>query len=433
VNSIVLLPPAPFRPDFSLSLTELARRCAYWLRPGVPWTKREGNEYSDGGNVLHHAMSSFVTCENGINLVPPEETELRALYVSAKTWLIPRRVVGMRAEVAFAYDTATGLGRELVDPPGELDARWYVVPAKRAAYAGPGGPIRASEVPGRVDLVCLGVDADGGYVRIWDYKFHFGPEHQDAQAQLELLSLAVARTFGLNRVQAIAVHVWEDRFEEETCGVKNADGVHELGEEALREIAKGFDKLARSFANDPQPTHGAHCDGRYCPAVLACPIKQGAVVDALSLIPPERLTRGPDFNAPVVTNADAAFGLAAAKMLVLAAKAKVAEIEAWADANGGVDMSDGKLWGAGVPYTTETPNLEIVGAVEVIQALGADFALKTSTTLTALREIGGDELVAKALAELAKIDAVKISAPITVYMARKPKAGAKTLAKKRTA
>jgi hypothetical protein len=344
-------------------------------------------------------------------------------------WLKSKRVVGMRAEVAYAYDLASRTARELPDPPGETNPRWYADRELRKKYG-----ILDSEWCGRIDLVCFGHDEHGSFLRIWDYKFHFGPEHEDATAQLEVCALAVARTYGLARVEAIAVHVWEDReVLEEPVGQEGPAGRLELSEFQLASIAADVADFARGPANDPQPNGGAHCKARHCPARVACPLTAQAVQGALAAAPPEKLTPGvaTAFTKDPETNDEGADALVAIDLLEQALAAKKASVKALADRLNGIRLSNGKEYSGGAPQVSETPNLDHPGAVELLRELHADFAIKTSTTWSALDEALGAEGAKLAREKLTAIGAVKASAPFHKYMARKVVAGAKALAAKR--
>ncbi len=417
-------PPPPLRPDVTFSYAALAFLCSWWMQIDAQWIEDEESESSQGGTLLHHAMSSFSTCGKGKELLPEGETTLHALYVQAKLWLVERRgtgrLIGLRSEKAFAYDLATRTARELVDPPGLEGTRWYADKELRPLHG-----IKPTEWCGRVDLWAWGTDAAGNSVLyLWDYKFHFQPDHLDARAQLEVGALALSRALGITRVIATAVHVWEDRVDDKE--------VYELGPADLNRIANEVDALARRPANDPQPLDGAHCKARYCPARASCPTTRAAAEDGINLIPAERLAKLPPrrpVGEPATTNDAAAWKLVAADLLEELAKAMRAEGRAYADANGGIVDSEGRVF-SGQPQTTEKPDLTVPGAVDVVLAHGGDFAIKEVTTWTALEDEIGKPLALKVREELRKLNALNVST-FPVYKARTPKVeGAKTSRKR---
>lgn len=304
------------RPDVTFSVAALLESCGWWAMPGVVW-REFASEFAEGGTTVHAAVTALVT--DGIDVAPADPT-LGAMYRAIRGWLMENRLVkpaadlpgrplrgvaGLRAEVAYAYDTATGRARELVDPAG-WDRRWYADPSRRAAYNGPGGPIRASEVPGRLDLLCVSIDASGGLLRNIELKCHFAPHSRaEARAQLEIQSLAAARVpgpdgVGTDRIRPLALHVWEDgilvehvdeqgRWRFSPPGELGIAG--ELGAWELTAIADRWAGFARRAAagNDPVPHAGPHCGERGCKARASCPVTTKIVEE--ELFPSARLVR----------------------------------------------------------------------------------------------------------------------------------------------
>lgn len=444
------LAPIEIRPDFTFSLGTLAKaavdqetgeRCTWWLQPGVPWFDGGDNRFTVGGRACHESMRDITRAASVGAPLPtlPAEPDRHALVVQATRWLLDEGILrhkrpgsaslvgsgpveallGLRAEVAFAYDTATRKGRELVDPPG-WDLRWYADPEKRAAYEGPGGPIRATEIPGRIDLLCTGFDAAGdmfGWIR--DYKFHFGPgEPKDAQGQLAFCALAIASTFDLTRVSASAVHIWEDRDVTEEFLLRTThDGEVSttLGPNDVGQIAAWVDTLARPAANDLTPHHGPHCTGRDCPAVAACPV-MGEL--AVQVLPAETLVRR-RIAGPIETNDDAAFALLAADLFIEVGEQLKARAKTYADEYEGVRLSDGSVFsGKLIPVTK--PDLSVPGAIAVMEELGLAESITRSTAWTEAKKHGGAALEKSLRTRLAEIGAVKHSTQMR-YEARMPK------------
>lgn len=398
----------------TFSRAELVRACGYWLRSDAVWSEDASSPYAAGGTRVHRALAILVA---GGVLELPEEPELRALYARGREWLLEHRTGRLEAEAAFAYDLETGTGRRLEDPPG-AGARWYADATLRAKHG-----VRETEVCGRVDLLAVAWDEHGSFARIADYKCHFGPEWLDARAQLELSALAVARALGVDRVQAVGVHLWTDiETEEEWIGEhrRNADGEPygrpELGPDALRAIAEAL-AFDVAEAEGAQPTEGAHCMARYCPARLACPVTQAAVDSAVALIPAEQLARRHSFATPATTAEHGAWKLAAIALVRERLEAEEAEVKALADRLGGIVLSDGRVYGARV-QPRESPILTVPGALEVLQDMGLDFAVEPRTSWEAIAELAGSARAKQARAALRAIGATKRTEG-PVYAARK--------------
>jgi hypothetical protein len=396
--------------------------CRAWLEDAATWTETT-SEYAEAGTVVHKALAPLV--KGGI-LELPEKPGLRAMFGYAKAWLLEHRFVkhakdgqrhpifSLRAEVVFAYDVETREGRELADLPGLEGTRWYVDAELRAKHG-----IRPSEICGRLDLVGQGIDDLGAFAIVDDYKFHFGPEMSEAVGQLAMGGLAVCKALGFERVKVTGVHVWEDR--------EPVLEQYEFTDWELDTVAVRIDELAHPLAaNDPSPHGGAHCKAMRCPARAGCALGGEVVAEIVPapLVPAGALVRAAHpFLRPVATNEDAAWALVAIDLLEELVAAKKAEVKAFADAKGGILLSNGTVYSGAVQNRT-APDLSVPGAIEAMQKLGLDFAMKTSTTWSAIKEHGGSEGEKAARAALELANAVKKSMT-TVYMARKVETAAK--------
>lgn len=405
-------PSSLLRPDFTFSKKALEEACHWWLLPSVPW-EDTASSYAMRGRVLHKLMATLVT---GGELVLPEDVLERALYAQGRQWLRdhgylvrasqdslcekPRKdglrpVAGLRAEVAFAYDVETQEARELVDPEG-WDVRWYADPAKRAAYTGPGGPIRETEVCGRVDLVCPGWDNAGAFVWIGDFKFHFGGEHAppppDARAQLEIGGLAAAKVYGVDRVKATGIHVYETRVDLEALSYVKPDGevVEEVAPFALVAVAASLDELANAPANDPVPHSGPHCDARYCPARAACPLTAEVVADVL---PAESLVRKRSLKGALEDNAHALWARDAGERLIAVGEELVAKAKKWADTHEGIIEEDGQVYAAEL---VPSESVDLPRAEPILAELGLAAAVERTVTWASVKRAGGDEKTVRA-------------------------------------
>lgn len=437
------LRPIHLRPDVTGSKGELAERCPAWMGDDVPWFAGD-NSAALGGRVNHAVLASLIPGSAAFASPPPlpEDDASQAMIAEGRRWLEVRElfrrvgeskkefaaILGLRAEVAFAIDLETGAGRELVDPPG-WDTRWYADRVKRAAYEGPGGPLRVTELCLRVDLACQGIDAHGIFVRLWDYKFHFKPGWIDSRAQLEIASAAISAAWGIDRVQATGVHLWADReFGEEIVAPHDADGlllcgpsgVPEFDRRSLDEVLAKARAWASRPANDREPVPGPHCTERYCPAIASCPVVTEEIVP--QLLPPETLVRRP-LGGALVDNDHAVWALTAAELLRSLAKELETKADAFADAHGGLVNPKLGLVYSGEPSTSESADLTKPGAIELLKSMGLDGAVKTVATWTDMKKGPGGAAKAKAAREaLRKIDALAVTTGKR-YDWRVPKAG----------
>jgi PD-(D/E)XK nuclease superfamily len=422
----------PLRPDFSFSKGPLARSgCAFWLIPGVPWHDTAGDS-AEMGTENHAAMHAITTYETallayskstplGVPAPPapkpptlPENLGQYAMCVSARAWLEEQgllRLPGLRAEVAFAFDLATGKGRELADPPGE-PARWYADPELRAKYG-----VAPTEVCGRIDLLCFGMDGEGSFVRTLDYKFHFAPGAPlSARGQMELCALAVSRALGVDRVRASALHVWEEGepVEEEVLPLDEETGEvlgPMLDAAALAKVETWLRGLAAIPANDVA-IDGPHCKQRYCPARAACPVTGLAVEQ---LLPAETLARK-KLAEPIADAGHAAWALTAGDLLIEVGKQLIARANGYADEVGGFPLQKGGEVYGGLPVVTTRPDLTVAGAIEAVRAL-APGAIAEATTWTAIKRAGGAAAEKELRAALQDLGALKVSESIR-YQAR---------------
>jgi len=387
------------------SRSELARHCTYWMRGDVAWTDGDSPEASKGREI-HAAAARYVS---GEVIEPFEDPELRMMFGRLRDWLerASRGLIGMRPELAIAYDPAADTARVLEDPPGE-DARWYAVPELRAKYG-----VKEGEIPMRLDLLCRGVDQHGAFVRYVEYKCHFGPDHVDAEAQAQTGALFAARAFGVTRAKATVVHVWADReVLEEPYELEE----FELDAEAF-ELAKLASAPAAADANE-----GPWCEERHCGARAACKATAEYAESAVALLPAEQLVRVRNLEKPIASDADAAEKLVAMKLFKAYAEERLEayerEVKAWADARGGFPVGKGQVY-AGKPQVSATPDLMAPGALEVLEELELDFAIEQKTSWTAIEAVSDAKTAKVARERLEAIGAVKTSSSV-VYKARKP-------------
>lgn len=183
--------------------------------------------------------------------------------------LIPADATSIRAEVAVAYDVATGAGREL----GVGLERAY-------------GDLAPFEIPGTIDLLVLAP----GRALVADWKGVEEVDEPAANEQTTLYALAVARAYGLDDVTVAIGYLVTGRVEYATLDVFELDTFGER----LRRLHLDVAAAARRIDGGalPDVSDGAHC--KYCPAQHVCPAKvalvhrmaSGVELDQLALLRP---------------------------------------------------------------------------------------------------------------------------------------------------
>jgi hypothetical protein len=308
------------------------------------------------GDVSHPALAV---------LTPSEfDAAMEAFLVWKST---PWASVPWRHEVGLVYDAATDTAREL--PKGE-----------HRAY----GELLPSEIPMTLDL--LHVDGSAGYVADLKGSSFGGHAHVSEHAQLATNALAVARAFMLDEVHVYLLNMDAGTItpHEHVYDAAGLDGI------AAQQVAR----LARIPDSTPQP--GAHCADLYCPALTVCPATQRTVALAVSAPDPTWATTAPTTPEHALWLRDGA------DVLEEMAKEWKARARAYADANNGVPLPDGRVWRR-TDVERETIVLDGPGGAEAEDALRrAGVAIEVKRTATkgaiekaiAARGLKGKELKA---------------------------------------
>ena len=212
----------------SASKLELAMRCigAFTL----PW-KHERNAWSDGGNERHAVDEAAINAGDVPAVLAERWPDL--------TW---------RAEVAFAYDVATGEARELGQGIGRDYKRFNLTPF---------------EVVGTADAVGLG----GGLLVVHDKKSFDDVTRAADNPQLGFLALAAARVYRPSRIEVAISHELRALDVAELDPTFDLDLVAHSVKQLMLAVAQ-----ARSDARDGKPVQfatGRQC--RWCSAFDACP------------------------------------------------------------------------------------------------------------------------------------------------------------------
>lgn len=340
----------------------LLSRCQWWARPDVDAPPRPASADMRLGSAVHAAIEAILRDE-AADLEPEldELAEDAAPYVSTwREWWssAPLGSGSWRAEVAFAYDPTTDTAREL----GEVRGRAY--PATTG-----------SEIAGTVDAILVEREADRATVVDWKTGGDWDRLTADAadNKQLRGYALAASRAYGVETVRVAIVRITDDEV------------THTVHEYDSLDLAAAADELRRQLAAIPtaHPVAGAWC--KRCRAVAVCP-KTVAAVDELAPATP------PPAPIPLeVTRENAPALLARLRAVEAACEVVEAALRAFADANGGIETTEGRRWRK---TTTERSSIRLDGpeaaiALEVLDRAGVAEAVekKVGTSRAAIARV----------------------------------------------
>lgn len=214
---------------------------------------RTSSEYAEQGRDNHDDMESAVH-DGDYSRLPDEVQAALAEYDV------------IQAEVAVAFDVATGEARELG------------VGVK--AYEG----LAPFEIPGRMDLLAL--DAARTRALVLDWKLY-----SDADwTQLLFYALAIARCYRLDEVTVAFVYLGTGRVHWRTLDALDLDAFSIRLRDLHERVAKEQRKLTLNVL--PDTNEGKWC--RYCPASPSCPsrvalarrVLDGNEANAMALVRP---------------------------------------------------------------------------------------------------------------------------------------------------
>lgn len=387
-----------FTPTFSR--LDVASRCVFPWTGRLQWPKRPEKMEATLGTALHRAAE----CLAIFGVAPVGELAAQLSDADGRTL---RAMVGhvaelledeqgdrwRRAEVALAYDCASGRARELTTEQAR-------------DYSGrlPG------ELSGTPDLVR--VRADGLLVvRDWKTGRYKWGVRAGEQPQLRALGLAAASAYGADEVLVEIAQVDED-------GVRRSDDLLDPFEldvisDELREL------LARIGAAQEPPRPGYWCAGAYCPVVATCPA-------TLRLM--QAIAGASELRHPITTKFTSPEHAAYVLERLAAAEAAIEvyrhAAQEYARERGPIPMANGKLWGPMMFDGRESIDLSAPGAVAAIErhlgAFGTETAIERRTSKLALEAAARSEQTKRGesvkkvralLEELRKLGAIKIGAP----------------------
>lgn len=225
-----------------------------------------------GSAALPQANTTSEWAEAGTERHAEQEDAVNAGNVPDDVRALVGDDVLIRAEVALAYDIATGGGRELGV-------------GKNRDYSGL-GPF---EVPGTADLLAVAADR----VIVIDAKGWEDVDAAERNAQLALLALAAARAHGKEEALVAILYLRGDHRDLRDRAVLDAFDLDAFAQRLAGLHAAVAEQRARRARGElVDVAEGAHC--KYCPAAHACPAKvallqrlvRGTEADELELMLP---------------------------------------------------------------------------------------------------------------------------------------------------
>lgn len=392
----------------TFSKLDLAARCTFPWTSGITWPKVERpNAYRGIGRAMSDAARCLAVLGDyphaeivaAHELTPADARKLQACALHVRELLNEEAETDRWrcAEVALAFDLATGQAREL-QQEHERD------------YSGLG----RTECGGRFDLVRMRSD---GVVVLRDWKMgRYTWGHRPGEAfQMRAYGLSVARAYGTSSVLVEYAQVDDD-------GIRRTADL--LDEFELAVIAAELRQLYERVSGAPEPPkQGAWCRDAYCPILAVCPATRNTMAE---------VAQAAELRFPLTIEFQGPEHVAYALERLEVAKAVLDTIreaaKEWARANGPVPMASGKLWGAVQHDGKESIDLSVDGAVEAIEQYLGPFAVasaierKTSksaleTTAKKLQTARGEGVKAtRALFDrLRELGALKRGAPYEAF------------------
>lgn len=351
-------------PHWTASRTRLVKSCRWWVGKDAP--RGEVGRAAYMGTALHALVDP--AGDSAAALAALDEAEVEQVHEWFAAWKRSAWAdVPWQHEVAVAYDVETDTARELG--------------VGRGAY---GDVDYSREIPGAADLIYL----DAHSLTVCDIKTGFGKgaEHVSQHSQLRLLALMAARLHMRDRVTIQVLRIDGPTLEATE---------HAIDATELDAIAAEVRALWAAIPGaEPQP--GEHCTALWCPAVTVCPATQRVV--ALATVAPD-----PSWAVTEPTTPEHALWLRdGAALLEEMAEAWKARARAYADANNGIPLPDGKVWRR-TDTERETIVLDGPGGAEAEDALrraGVEVEVKRTATKGAIEKaVAAKGLKGKALRE----------------------------------
>jgi len=222
-------------------------RAARCIASAVLPRARETSEWAERGSGIHAFLLDVNRRGRDEALAALSNDELRAACALINTARLPVDPSAYAAEVAFAYDVATGRATEL-HRGGQRDYSMCT----------------PTEIPMTVDVVALVGDTTVG---VYDYKSGWKYlEPPAANWQFRACGLAAARAYKRDHVFAQMIRLGKDGEPYVTGGELNLYDLAEIAEE-LRALHADATRAAAADA-DPPIQIGSHCQG--CESMPFC-------------------------------------------------------------------------------------------------------------------------------------------------------------------
>lgn len=284
---------------------------------------------------------------------------------------LPTDPKAFAAEVALAFDAATGKCREI----GRGLARNY-------------GEVAPTEFVGTVDIAAL-MDSDGVFVADWKKRGRYVRAARD-NWQIRAGLVAAAGAWGRTRGRGSIIRIYEDGDVYRDRGDLSAPDLEQARYElTMLAVSIVKDRAAYSRGEQIPATTGSHC--RYCPSFQFCPAnltlarRMAAEPQAVQIELEALVTRE---TAPQVVRA-----LAQAKAIVKAIEDAIDSLASQAAADGQpLEMGDGTVY-APIPRQRESIDGEL--AAPILRAeLGehASVAIALDVTKAGIKKAIGRKL-----------------------------------------
>ena len=363
-----------------------ARSCLYWARTDAVHVETDSSPDALFGTAGHAACDATVKLGDRVDPLATAEAEalddaqretlLRVYDRWADWWHKAQGITSAwRSEVKVVWDVRSGEARLL---KGGTHREY--------------GELGEFEVPGTADLVGESDDE----LDVIDWKFGRMPV-ESPTTNPQLAHNAAALMAALGRTQA---RVTIAKPTEDAVYIAEPAALDVMSAEATRdELRTMIDRVPTA-----EPNPGPWC--QWCQARAVCPATAEVVAEVVSAT---KLVRRPTMTLEIRDNEHAASMLTAADAVDEFIAELKKRLRAFADANGGIVMSDGSLYGR-TDVTTERIDLSKPEALGAMMELGLGGIIKHAATWADIKRVhGGKELEARARATLRAMGATKVS------------------------
>lgn len=365
----------------TVSKAELAGACLYWLRDDVPY-EDVPNADRETGNAFHELVAASVNGRRAEVWAIQNPEAMRLLDV-AREYVQPGD--GRVAEVAFAFDPATGQARRLGVEIGR-------------DYDGQGAT--PGDICGSADLVEIRGHAGPRTVIVTDWKFFADKGDPAKSAQLRALAMMAAQVYGAELAIVRFVYYGDGPEPREVEGCLDSWALTVTIPSELEALANDMAK------HDPRPSPGPHCDELHCPARVSCPALRARVEAGA----PEQARHLPVLAAEMALDDPAKARAAYDALCAIDALSKAvwARLDEYADKVGPIQLVGGRVY-KGWDEQHESIVLDDPCEKVLREAFGPGYksAIKRSLTGKALEELARAKDASRGLAK--RIDGIMAS------------------------